>query len=114
MPIVAARAGVLAAFGAFVLPRTAKLICLRIQKRVQRLFHRRPDYFVQMRLNATLIDLKYRSQRLPDAAFRIFTRFNGWLHLARLRGLAPLACTNLHNPNSNQMCERNRTLSARM
>jgi hypothetical protein len=46
-----------------------------------------------MRLNASLIDLNYRSQRLPGSAFRIFTHFNGWLHLSRLRGLAPLACT---------------------
>src|ERR1700723_692144 len=64
-----------------------------------------------MRLNASFIDLNYRSQRLPDSAFRIFTHFTGWLHLSRLRGLAPLACTNLPAYNSNQMCERNRTLS---
>ena len=40
---------------------TAKLICCRIQKRVQRLFHCGPNYLVQMRLYAPFIDLSYRT-----------------------------------------------------
>jgi hypothetical protein len=33
-------------------------------------------------------------QRCLAPPFRISSRFNGWLHLSRLRGLAPPACTN--------------------
>src|ERR1035437_2332456 len=42
MPIVAVRPRVLAALGALVLPGSAQVIRLRIQKRVQRLLDRRP------------------------------------------------------------------------
>src|SRR5579864_3857401 len=82
-----------------------------IQQRVQRIFDRRPNHFIQMRLNASFIDLYYRTQVPLDPVFRPSSRFHGWLHRARLRGLAPPACTNLHASNSNQMCERNPTLS---
>src|SRR5579859_3131006 len=87
------------------------MVGFRIQQRVQRLFDRRPNHFIQMRLNASFIDLYYRTQVPLDPVFRPSSRFHGWLHRARLRGLAPPACTNLHASNSNQMCERNPTLS---
>src|SRR5579862_3104493 len=90
------------------------MVGFRIQQRVQRLFDRRPNHFIQMRLNASFIDLYYRTQVPLDPVFRPSSRFHGWLHRARLRGLAPPACTNLHASNSNQMCERNPTLSAQM
>src|SRR5579863_6039152 len=88
------------------------MVGFRIQQRVQRLFDRRPNHFIQMRLSASFIDLYYRTQVPLDPVFRPSSRFHGWLHRARLRGLAPPACTNLHASNSNQMCERNPTLSA--
>src|ERR1700756_117757 len=87
------------------------MVGFRIQQRVQRLFDRRPNHFIQMRLNASFIDLYYRTQVPLDPVFRPSSRFHGWLHRARLRGLAPPACTNLHDSNSNQMCERYPTLS---
>src|SRR5579862_927311 len=87
------------------------MVGFRIQQRVQRLFDRRPNHFIQIRLNASFIDLYYRTQVPLDPVFRPSSRFHGWLHRARLRGLAPPACTNLHASNSNQMCERNPTLS---
>src|SRR3954453_6419569 len=78
------------------------MVGFRIQQRVQRLFDRRPNHFVQMRLNAPFVDLYYRSQVPLGPVLRPNSGFHGWLHRARLRGLAPPACTNLHDSNSNQ------------
>ena len=61
MPVIAASAGILAVLDAFVLAGAAKMVGFGVQKRVQRLFHRGPHHFVQMRLDAPSVDLYYRT-----------------------------------------------------
>ena len=104
MPIIAARPYALAAFAVFILPCSAKLVRLRIQQRVQRLFHRGPNHLVQVRLDAPFINLNCR----PDG------RLAPLSHLVRLqwlapslspRGFAPPACTSPQLQIQNQMCE---------
>lgn len=110
LPLIAARPCVLAVFASLVLPRSAQMIRLRIQQRVQRLFHRRPYHLVQMRTNLPVVDLNHRAKRLA-APLHPRHCFHRRLHHKSLRGLAPPACTNRLRQNSNQMCERYRTLS---
>lgn len=63
----------------------AQSILLSIQP-VQRLLNRRPNHLVQMRLNATLVDLPCRSRSRLHPAACINSCFHGWLHSPRLRG----------------------------
>jgi hypothetical protein len=68
LPLIAASPRVLAIFRPFVLPCSAQNIRLRIQKRVQHLFHRRPHHRAQMRSDLPVVDLYHPAQRLRLAS----------------------------------------------
>jgi hypothetical protein len=48
-----------------------------------------------MLVDASFADLHHWPRRRSCPAGRFYSRFHGWLHRPRLRGLAPPACSGL-------------------
>src|SRR4029077_6975625 len=63
-PIVAASPSVLPSLAALVTAGTAQLVCLSIQHRVQRLFHRAPNHLAKMVSNSGFVDLDHLTHRI--------------------------------------------------
>jgi hypothetical protein len=62
LPLVATCTRVLAGLGAPATLRTAEVICLRVQQRIQRLFHRAAHYFSEVSLYLPLINLNHLAE----------------------------------------------------
>ncbi len=96
VPLIAASARVLAPLAALILPGSDQPIRFGVKQGVQRLFHRGPHHLVQVGLDPPLVDLHYGTHYWLHSTACSYFRFLGWLHLLRLRGLTPPACTSLH------------------